>query len=483
MPVDYNFQRGVDLPSWHWLTPFPSGPSNPGTASAYDGTRYIYWAIQYGSTATTASTSQLWRYDTWTNGWQYLSTLTSGNQGIDIEHDPVRNVLWIIYGASLTEWRYFNLNMTSITLAGLTTNAWTISAAISVVLPAAASIGSSLTMRNDLDLPDVFDEGTTVAGATATSIATALPATFQIGIIGLQIRFTSGALSGQKRIVTGVTNATTLTVTRAFSAAPAVGDAWVIELPSDTAVSGTTTTLVTPGGMGTNAFANADVVIVSGTGAGQRKRVASNDATTLTLAAAVAGATRTGPFSPAPDATSVYKLVPSSDFLYYMRGNNGTGFDRIDVTATTLAWASMAALPAASGGGGNLLHPHAGAPFRILAIRGNGQNSIFLYDPGPNTWATLNTAAFASETFSTGASSCIMHGKRKIFFQKEGNARCYTYDIATGAVDSAGFMPYANPSSYEGKRARFVSTDSGVDWVYLLRAGGQEFFRVPVEWL
>ncbi|MEK6443661.1 hypothetical protein [Pseudonocardia sp. T1-2H] len=485
MAVNYRFAQGVDLPSWHWLSEFPAGASNPGTSNVYDGNRYIYWAVQYGTTtAGTASTTQLWRYCTWTNGWQFLAGLTAGNQGIDLEFDPVRNVVWLTIGAALTEWRYFNLNSTSLTLCGLTTGAFTLSSAIATVLPATATVGASLALINDLELVSTFDSGAAAAGSTTTSIVSAnAPGTFLASIVGLQIRFTSGALAGQKRIITSVTSPTVLGVTRAFGGAPAAADTWVIEVPSDTAAAGsTTTTLVTTGGLPAGVFANADVVITGGTGSGQRRRIGSHDATTLTLAGAVAGNPRTGAWTTTPDATSTYQIVPSSDFLYFLVGNNSTAVWKIDVMATTLAWTAVAALPGTANGGANFMHPASSAPFRLVALRGNGTANIYFYDPGNNSWSTPTVLA-ASETFTTGASSALMPGRRKMFIQKEGSPRCYILDLVTGALDGAGFMPYASPAGYDGHRARYVKSASGVEWLYLLRAGGQEFYRLPVEWL
>src|ERR1700759_4489677 len=101
--VSYNFKKGVDLPSWHWLNQFQAGNSDPGTSVTWDGSRYMYWAIQFGTTTSgTVSTTQLWRFDTWTNGWQFLIALTSGNNGLDIEYDSIRNVVWIISGNNAT---------------------------------------------------------------------------------------------------------------------------------------------------------------------------------------------------------------------------------------------------------------------------------------------------------------------------------------------------------------------------------------------
>lgn len=70
-----------------------------------------------------------------------------------------------------------------------------------------------------------------------------------------------------------------------------------------TATSGTTTTLVDSGkAWTTNAYKGFAVYIVSGTGAGQMRCVAYNNGTTLTV---------NNSFSPAPDLTSVYQIIPA----------------------------------------------------------------------------------------------------------------------------------------------------------------------------
>lgn len=481
MAVDYRFKKGTDLPSWHWLSPFMQGSSNHGTSNAYDGSRYMYWAVQYGTTATTASTAQLWRFDTWNNGWQFLATLTSGNMGIDLEYDAIRNLVYITTGSGLTSWQVFNLNATAVTVFNQSMPAWTLTT-VTTVLPAVASYGASLTMPDDTSTPSPIDTLSAGTGSTTTSLV-ASTGRFGPGVVGNQIRFTSGPLSGQRRIISVWTSANTVTVAPAFSAAPAANDTFVMELPENTATGGTTTTLVTPGTLATNLYANSDVIITGGTGNGQRRRVASNDATTLTISAAVTGNPRTGPFSPAPDATSTYRIVPSSDFLYFQPGNASTALWRIDAVQTTgSAWTSLAVAPGGISGGGNTMYPQAYSPFSIIAVRGAGTANYYHYGIGTNVWTTP-TVFMGQETFTTGASAAMMHGKRKIFIQKESSARCYALDLTTGMLEPAGVMPYANPGGYDGHRARFVKTLDGVEWIYLMRSGGQEFYRVPIEWL
>lgn len=486
MPVNYNFKRGVDLPVAHPLPFFPGGPSYHGTSNMYDGKRYIYWAVQFGSTGS-VSTTQLWRYDTWSHGWQYLSALTNSYTGLDMEYDSVRNVLYIIHGNSTTTWQVFNLNTTAITIANVSCPAWA-ATTMTPVLPAGVNSGGSLTMPSDDVVPAVIDEGIADATGNTTTVikATDATGTFGLGMIGLQVRITSGAQSGLVRAITAVSDKNTLTVSGPLPAALAPGDTYVIELAQGTtSAAGTTTTLVdSTTTWTTNIYTNHDVIITSGPLAGQRRRIASNTANTLTLAAAVTGNPRTGALASAPAQGVTYRIVPSQDFLYYQPGNNTTTLYRIDVAQTTgAAWsAALAAAPAGINGGGNTFYPSAYAPYMIVALRGGATNNFYYYNIGLNTWTSLTTFTGA-ESFNTGAGSAMLTGKRKLLVQKEGTSRLYSLDLLTGILEPFGTIPYAPPAGYEGKRLRVITTPDGVQFLYILRAGGQEFFRVPLEWV
>lgn len=484
--IQYNYKKGIDLPSWHWLSPFTQGISYGGTSNAWDGVRYMYWIVQYGSTSSTASTTHLWRFDTWTNGWQYLATPTSGNAGMDIEYDPSRNILIMITGAGLNSWQVFNLNLTAVTVANISCPAWALTT-ITPVLPATANVGASITLPTDKDVIPQIDNAvaSNTGNTTTTVVATDATGTFALGMQYLQLRVTSGTQNGQRRTIASITDKNTIVITPALGSALASGDTFIIEQVEDIATSGTTTALTDSTANWTvNAYANMDVLITGGTGIGQRRRIASNTSTALTLAAAVTGNANTGPFTVTPDATSTFRIIPSRDFLYYAPANGTAGLYRLDLSQTGAAptWTTLASSPAGLGGGGNTFYPGAYAPYGIVAVRGAGTSTIYHYHIGTNTWVTY-PSFWGSETITTGAACAMMHGKRKILIQKEGQGRCYAHDLPTGVLEPIGVMPYANPSLYDGKRARFVKTQDGVEWVYLLRAGGQEFYRVPIEWM
>lgn len=483
MPLaSYNFRQGVDLPQWEWL---PQHVVNNyyGCSLCYDGTRFIYVVAQSGSNSTSASTTTLYRFDTVTGGWQFMVNLTSGNRGIDVDYDPVRNVLWIIHGAGLTEWRYYNLNLTSITLCGQVTTAMTLSAAIGTVLPANCEYSASIIVPDDLSLIDPIDTGIAATGSTSTLlIDNTTDPSFQALLPGLYLEYTSGALSGQRRVIASVGSSTQLTTT-AFTGAPAAGDAWKIVLPKETASSATTTTIVKTGaGWTVNQYANHDVEILSGTGAGQRRRIASNDATTLTLAGAVAGATRTGPWGTTPDATSVFVIKPSSDFVYYQPGTTSAVLYRMDITATTLAWTTLASMPAAPGGGGDLKHAAGISPFGLVQVRGSNTNTYYYYNIGLNTWGTFTSIGVNGETNDQGVATVNLPGRRRILIFRVNTQRSNIFNVATGELQPGPFYPYAAWGAYDGKRAVYVKTPDGVEWVYLLRASSQDFMRVCLEW-
>jgi hypothetical protein len=384
-----------------------------------------------------------------------------------------------------TAWQVFNLNTTAVTVMNQSIPAWSL-ATITTVLPAAVGAGASLTMPSDDVVPAIIESGVADStGNTTTNIkATDATGTMGQGMVGLQVTVLTGSQAGQKRIITAVTDKNNVTVTPALPGALASGDTYQIELVNQTATAGTTTTLTQSAANWTvNAYSNMDVVITAGTGAGQRRRIASNTATVLTLTTAVTGNARTGAFTTAPDATSVFRIVPSADFLYYQPGGSTSTLYRIDVVQTTgTAWsATLAAPPGTIGGGGNTFYPAAYAPYQIVALRGNATSNVYLYNIGTNTWTTLTTYA-GSETFTTGSASTMLTGKRKLLIFKESSTRLYALDLLTGILEPAGTVPYAAPGAYEGKRARLVTTPDGAQFLYLLRSGGQEFFRVPIEW-
>lgn len=507
MPVDYKYRRGITIPEWQWMPPFVAGRSYHGAGSAYDGKRYIFYAVQYGSTTATstgtASTSQLWKYDTVSHGWVLIAILNNGGIGLDLAYDAVRDLLFITNGSVATSWQVYNNGNVTRVVSGVTVTANSL-ATMGPVLPVGSNAGGSLSLPDDTSVAGNLsaanaslpvDTEVVAAGATTTSIPTTVanPVTNPQGslttnMIGLYARITASSdatLVNQRRRITAVPNGQTLT-TDAFTAAPPAGSEMVVEVPEGTAVAGsTTTTLATGLTMTANMFSNADVVIVAGTGAGQRRRIASHDAAgVLTLTAAVAGNANTGAWTTTPDTTSVFRIVPSRDFVYFVPGGNLTGAYRLDISGSAAGtWANLAVMPGAAGGGANLFHTSALNPFQLGLVRGNGTRDIYFYNTGLNTWSAALTTFGSQETFGQGANVSPIPGRRKIFIQKEGTPRCYVVDLVTGYVDGFAQLPYtAGMGAYDGHRACPVKTTDGAEYMYLLRQDAQEFFRIPMTW-
>jgi hypothetical protein len=73
-------------------------------------------------------------------------------------------------------------------------------------------------------------------------------------------------------------------------------------------------------------------------------------------------------------------------------------------------------------------------------------------------------------------------GQRKLIIQKDSTTRLYVLNLATRELEPLATVPYAAPGSYDGHRLRLVTLSTGVQWLYLQRGGGAEFFRMPLEW-
>ncbi len=467
MSVSYDFKKGIDLPQWVWLTQCPVSflISN---AVKYDGARYIY----------VVQSTTLHRYDTWSDGWQSLAVPTTGVAGQDMVFDSIRNVL--IYTCATTAWQVFNLNNTAVTIAGVVCNPWVVTT-MTPILPTTLATGAVLAMPKNLTATDYVRNGTAGSTGQTTTNVNASADIFYPELVGLTLRVTSGTQSGQKRTISARVDANDVTLATALPGALAAGDTFTIEVPSGTATAGAVGTLTDTGQAWiTNKYTNWDVEITSGTGSGQRRRIASNTATVLTLAGAVTGNPRTGNFSTAPDATSVYRIVPSTDFLYY---GTGATFWKLDVVASpAAAWASITAPPAAVGAGAGFDFSRLVAPGHMYALRGSATATVYAYDIGLNTWATLTTYP-GTETFTTGTAMVLLSNLGKLAVYDDLTTRVLALDLATGNWDTLGNHPYVAGTTVEGKRIEEVISPDGARFLYLARTGGQEWFRVALEWL
>ena len=222
----------------------------------------------------------------------------------------------------------------------------------------------------------------------------------------------------------------------------------------------------------TNQWANYQVRIVSGTGAGQVRSIASNTATVLTVSAA---------WTTNPDATSVYSIEGNDDFLYYM-GSGAVTLYRYSITAGT--WTTLAptvARGAAPGAGmsghwvweatdtawtdeANILNGR-----YIYSFRGASGAVVDRYDIALNTWTNDLTYAPKTEVFAAGTK--WVYKENWLFCQKDATGRWFRFNIVTGEQDGFSVMPPLQGAAVLGDTAfdvQYIDGATEIEYVYMI---------------
>jgi hypothetical protein len=240
-----------------------------------------------------------------------------------------------------------------------------------------------------------------------------------------------------------------------------------------TATAGGASTLTNSGkAWATNQWANSQVRIVSGTGAGQIRTIASNTGTVLTTSAA---------WTTQPDATSVYNIEGNDDFIYYM-GSNAVTLFRYSISAGTWTTLSPTAARAAAPGVGMSAHwvwevgdaawTDESAILNgryIYSFRGGAGAVLDRYDIAANTWVSALTYAPATEVFGAGTKYTYRHNS--IYAQKDATGRWMRYNVVTGAQDGWSTMTYTQGAAIAGDTAFDVHYKDGsteIDFIYML---------------
>jgi hypothetical protein len=221
-----------------------------------------------------------------------------------------------------------------------------------------------------------------------------------------------------------------------------------------------------------NQWTNSQVRIVSGTGAGQIRTIASNTATALTTSAA---------WTTAPDATSVYSIEGNDDFIYYM-GSAAVTLFRYSISAgtwTTLSPTAARAAAPAVGMSGHWVWEATDAAWTnesailngryIYSFRGGAGAVLDRYDIALNTWASGLTYAPATEVF--GAGSKYVYRNNAIYVQKDATGRWFRYDVVTSEQDGWSTMTYTQGAAIAGDTSFDVHYADGateIDYVYMV---------------
>jgi len=252
-------------------------------------------------------------------------------------------------------------------------------------------------------------------------------------------------------------------------ATPSVLDGEYRQFATGTATAGGSTTLDNSAkAWATNQWANSQLRIVSGTGAGQIRTIASNTGTQLTVSAA---------WTTNPDATSVYSIEGNDDFLYFI-GNNAVTLYRYSISANT--WTTLTpgtARGGAPGAGmsGHWVHSVTANDWTaenailngryVFSFRGAAGALLDRYDIAGNTWAAI-TYSPNTETLTTGTKYAY-HDDR-LYIQKDATGRWFAFDFARSEM-----LPWSTLLYTQGAA---VLGDTAFDVIY--KDGATELFYV-----
>ena len=324
--------------------------------------------------------------------------------------------------------------------------------------------------------------GSAASGSTTTLVDSA--AAWNVNQwAGSFVLTVSGTGAGQCLKILSNT-ATTLTFATAPTA-PAAATVYQIRalgaLSVGVATGGSATTLINAAKAWTvNQWTNYQVRIVSGTGAGQKSKIASNTATTLTIAT---GATI--------DTTSVYEIEPLEDSIYVI-GNSavtaylyGIAANTWSVVAPTTARAAAPAVAASLDFVSATNDPLWASETAAIGIqegrylysfRGGAAATLDRFDiaggtAGAGAWAAI-TYPVATETFTTGSSVC--YSGRYLIARKDATNRFFRYDIPGNEFIGLNTDLYPDGAALLGNKmwARSLDGSEQLTWLYSLANTG-----------
>jgi hypothetical protein len=242
-----------------------------------------------------------------------------------------------------------------------------------------------------------------------------------------------------------------------------------------------------------NQWANYQVRIVSGSGAGLIRTIVSNTASVITISQSFTGIQ--------PNTFSTYSIEGNDDFIYNI-GNGAVTLYRYSISGNT--WSTITPLQAraAAAGAGVSAHwitgvtvsgwnnenggtgpnqesiftpaPWRGAPTGYLngryiySFRGGASAILDVYDIPANRWIVA-TYAPQTETFTTGTK--YSSNGRFIWIQKEATGRWFQFDVVTSTQVGWNTMLYTQGAAVVGDTAFDISYVDGatkIVYVYIL---------------
>ena len=213
----------------------------------------------------------------------------------------------------------------------------------------------------------------------------------------------------------------------------------------------------------TNKWANSQVRIVAGLGAGQVRTITSNTGTVLTVPT----------WTTTPDSTSDFVIEPCEDHIYIM-GNSAVTLYRYSISGNTTSTITPGVARAAAfgAGGSGFLIDNQTTPIwtdentglngtKIYSPRGGASAIIDVYDLPTNAWSALTVG---TETFTTGSMWAEMSGS--LYVQKDATGRWFEFKANEGKIRPFAFhgASYVSGAAILGDRAwAYEYVEDGVE--------------------
>lgn len=368
------------------------------------------------------------------------------------------------------------------------TNAWTSRSVVSG--PAITANEGYLIGTPGLD--SNWEKGTASAGAATT--LTDASRSWEVDRWKFTIvQIVRGTGAGQFRYVTTNTS-TQLTVNAAWTTTPDATSVYeIIGFAGGIASAGAATTLTNTSGANwaTNMWANYQVRIVSGTGVGQVRTIASNTSgATGVLTVSSAWATN-------PDATSYFVIEGDDNSIYFLGGAAVTLFKYSisgNTWATLTPGAARAVAPGAGASGnwigqvedvrwyGQLGTNQTQNGRYIYSFRGTAGGVLDIYDIAGNTWISgWSYGGSSGEVF--GAGSSYTDGVGDIYVQKDATGRLFEFDVGQNELVPKPVNTSVQGAAVSGKKLALVkyrddSNGKTLKWIYMLANTSAQMHRM-----
>lgn len=359
------------------------------------------------------------------------------------------------------------------------TNAWTARSVSSG--PAVTSCEGCLIGTPSQDCITDYATASSGAATTLTDVSRAWVVNQWANTL---VKIISGTGAGQYRIVVSNT-ATILTVNAAWTVNPDVTSVYEVGSFSAGIAASATSNTLTNGTSGaavwaTSMWATYQVRIVSGTGAGQVRTIASSTGSLLTVSAS---------WTVNPDATSYFVIEGNDDSLYFLGGAAVTLF-KYSISGnswSTLSPGTARAAAANYATSGSYISqckdsawyaqtgPANATTYRqngryIYSFRGTTTGTLDVYDIAGNTWVNaLTYGGSNAETFTIGTTYDDLEGY--IYIQKDLTGRFFRFDVAKNELIPTGTNTIVQGSAFNGSRMYIdkyldPSNGKGIKFIY-----------------